>query len=132
MINGSLSDVSILCIDNHIDSLELLKLVLELEGAQVFTAISMEDALRVLGTRRPDILISDLAMPNGDGISLLESIRSRKSEVKAIALTGISDSKVRQRALDAGFDDYLVKPVDDHVLIETVSGLAKKRKKRCA
>src|SRR5437868_5179525 len=76
MKNGSLSNVSVLCIDNHIDSLEFLKLVLELEGAQVFTAVSAEESMRVLATHQPDVVISDLAMPNGDGISLLETIRN--------------------------------------------------------
>jgi CheY-like chemotaxis protein len=132
MPNSSLNNVSILYVDNYIDALEILKLSLELQGATVYTAVSAEEAMRIFSARQLDILISDLALPQGDGISLLKAIRSRNSEIRAIALTGISDSKVRQQALDAGFDRYLVKPVDDHVLIQAVSALARQSRKRSA
>src|SRR5438128_2949843 len=113
MTNSSLNNVSILCVDNYIDSLELLKLSLQLHGATVYAAVSAEEAMRLVSTHHPDILISDLALPQGDGISLLKEIRSRDCAMAPIALTGISDSNVRQQALDAGFDRYHVTPVDD-------------------
>jgi CheY-like chemotaxis protein len=132
MTNTALNNVSILCVDNYIDSLELLKLSLELSGAQVYAAVSMDEAMRIFHAHRPNMLISDLALPERDGISLLKAIRSQDPGMAAIALTGISDSQVRQQALDAGFDRYLVKPVDDQVLIQAVSALALKGKKLSA
>src|SRR5712692_4350594 len=132
MTNTSLNNVSVLCVDNYIDTLELLKLSLELRGAQVYAAVSMDEAMRIFHTHHPNMLISDLALPQGSGISLLKAIRSQDAVMSAIALTGISDSKVRQQALDAGFDRYLVKPVDDHVLIQAVSALTLKGKKLSA
>jgi len=132
MTNSSLHDVSILCVDNYIDALELLKLSLELHGAKVYPAVSAEEAMRIFSAHRPNIVISDLALPQGDGISLLKAIRSQDAAIGAIALTGISDPKVRQQALAAGFDRYLVKPIDDHVLIQTVSTLARNSRKRAA
>jgi CheY-like chemotaxis protein len=132
MTNSSLNDVSILCVDNYIDALELLKLSLELHGAKVYPAVSAEEAMRIFFAHHPNILISDLALPQGDGISLLKAIRSHDVVMGAIALTGISDSKVRQQALAAGFDRYLVKPIDDHVLIQAVSALARNSRKRSA
>ena len=132
MTNTSLNNVSVLCVDNYIDALELLKLFLQLCGAQVYTAVSMDEAMRIFHAHHPNMLISDLALPQGSGIALLKAIRSQDAVMSAIALTGISDSKVRQQALDAGFDRYLVKPVDDHVLIQAVSALTLKGKKLSA
>jgi CheY-like chemotaxis protein len=120
----TLKDVSILCVDNYIDSVEVLKLTLQLSGAQVHAAVSAEEALRMFSAHKPDLVISDLALPQSDGMSLLKEIRTQCPHVPAIALTGISDAKVRLQAFDAGFDRYLVKPVADYILIETVSKLA--------
>ena len=119
-----MKDVSILCVDNYIDSLEVLKLTLQLSGAQVHAAVSAEEALRMFSMHKPDLVISDLALPKSDGMSLLQAIRTQCPDVPAIALTGISDAKVRLQAFDAGFDRYLVKPVVDYILIETVRKLA--------
>jgi DNA-binding response OmpR family regulator len=121
--NSRLDNVSILCVDNYIDSLELLKVLFEMQGARVYTAISAEEAVRICVRQRPDVLIFDLALPHGDGISLLKTIRSMGSTMPAIALTGISDLRVRKQALKAGFDHYLVKPADDTVLLGAVSEL---------
>lgn len=123
MTNRCLENVSVLCIDNYIDSLELLKLSLELHGARVHTAVSAEEAVRVFIEHRPSMVISDLALPQADGIALLKAIRSAYSGTPAIALTGISDPQVRERAIAAGFDRYFVKPVDDEVLIQAVAQL---------
>jgi CheY-like chemotaxis protein len=126
MMTASLTDVSILCVDDYTDTLELLKCTLELHGARVIGAVSAEEALRVFSAHHPDILISDLMLPQDDGISLVRTIRRQSPRTAAIALTAISDSKVRGQAFDAGFDRYLVKPVDDYILIQTVSRLAPK------
>jgi len=121
--NIRFDNVSILCVDNYIDSLELLKVLFEMQGAHVYTAISAEQAVRICLKHHPSVLICDLALPQGDGISLLRTIRSMGSKLPAIALTGISDVSVRKQALEAGFAHYLVKPAEDTVLIAAVSGL---------
>src|SRR6266550_1142779 len=106
--------------------MELLKLSLQLCGAQVYAAVSMEEAMRMFHMHRPNMLVSDLALPQGHGISLLKAIRGQAPGMAAIALTAISDFNIRQQAMDAGFDRYLVKPVDYDVLIKAVSALASK------
>jgi len=128
MENRALENVSILCVDNYIDTLELLKFSLEVHGARVHTAVAAEEAVRLFVQHRPEMVICDLAMPHGDGISLLKAIRSMAPLTEAIALTGISDPEVRQEALNAGFDHYFVKPVDDDVLVQTLTRLAMARK----
>ncbi|HYR89373.1 MAG TPA: response regulator [Terriglobia bacterium] len=132
MTKTSLSNVSILCVDNYIESLELLKLSLELQGAQVYAAISAEEALRIFATNRIDILVSDLALPNADGIALLKAVRKHSPPKPAVALTGISDAAVREKATAAGFDHYLVKPVDEDVLIKVITDLVSKNRKLSA
>ena len=132
MKNISLVDVSILCVDNHIDSLELLKLTLQLHGAQVYAAVSREEAMRLFSANSPRILIADLALAQGNGIDLLTDLRSIDPKLAAVALTGITDAKVRKQALEAGFDQYFVKPVDDDVLVRAIADLASKSTKRSA
>jgi CheY-like chemotaxis protein len=129
---GFLANVSVLCVDNHTDSLEMLKLTLELHGARVHAAISADEAVRMFSAHRPSILISDLALARGTGIDLLTALRKRDPALAAIALTGISDANVRSQALEAGFDRYFVKPVDDHALIDAVADLASKNRKHSA
>src|SRR4051812_28069542 len=101
--NAPLSNVFILCVENYSDSLELLRLSLELQGAKVHAAISAEKALQIVATQPIDLLISDLALPQADGIALVKALRTQSS-IPAIALTGISDAEVREKALAAGFD----------------------------
>src|SRR5262245_34001853 len=128
---STLNNVSILCVENFIDSLELLRLSLEMQGAKVHAAVSAEAALQAIAANPVDILISDLALPQADGIALLKALRTQSS-IPAIALTGISDPTVREKALAAGFDRYFVKPVDDVELIEVIATLVKKNRKRSA
>ena len=132
MTSTSLNNVSVLCVDNYIDSLELLKVSLELCGARVCGAVSLDDAVRAFHVHHPNVLISDLALPEGNGISVLQAIRGHDPSISAIALTGISDPKVRQQALDAGFNRYFIKPVDYQALIQAVYALAFKGKKLSA
>jgi CheY-like chemotaxis protein len=131
-MNISLANVSVLCVDNHTDSLEMLKLTLELHGARVHAAVSVEEAMRLFSAHHPSILISDLALAHGNGIDLLKALRAQDGALAAIALTGISEVTIREQALEAGFDRYFVKPVDDHVLIRAVGEIASKNRKRSA
>jgi DNA-binding NarL/FixJ family response regulator len=88
--------------------------------------------MRIFHAHHPNMLVSDLALSQGDGISLLKAIRGQAPGIAAIALTGISDSTVRRQALNAGFDRYLVKPVDIDVLAKAVSALTSKAGKLSA
>jgi CheY-like chemotaxis protein len=124
MISRSLQSISILCVDDDWQMLEILKAMLEPFGATIHTAISADEALRLFNQCQADIVICDIGLPETDGIILMQRIRSQSSGTAAIALTGISNYQVRERAFDAGFDRYLVKPVPDFILIETICKLA--------
>jgi CheY-like chemotaxis protein len=132
MSHLSLTNVRILCVDNYIDSLEPLKLLLELHGAEVYPAVSVKEAMRFFSEHRPRILVTDLALPEGNGISLMRALRRIDPSVAAVAITGVSDMKVRREALAAGFEYYLVKPVDEDVLVQAVSSIALRHHRRSA
>jgi CheY-like chemotaxis protein len=92
-------------------------------GATVRTAASRPEALALLDDFRPEVLISDLRMPERDGYVLLDEIRGRGVQVGAILLTGYADAGTRQTALARGFDLHLTKPIDPDELVHAVSTL---------
>ena len=125
---GSLSGLTILVVDDERDSLELVQQVLSETGARLVTATSAGDALRVAERERPDLLISDIGMPLVDGFELIRRVRAQQDRglaaVPAIALTAFSRREDQQRALEAGFDEYLAKPLRPSLLVQMVVGMA--------
>jgi CheY-like chemotaxis protein len=112
----SLAGFRILAIDDEEDALGLLRVVLEAAGAEVVTASSATDALRRIAEIKPDVLVADLGMPQMDGFEFITRIRSSPDavirEIPAAALTAFARSEDRTKALDAGFEMHLAKPVD--------------------
>lgn len=120
---NSLDGLRILLVDDEKDSLELLKTIIEIYGAETKTAASASEALEVLENYNPHILISDIAMPYEDGYSLIRKVRlmpNEKSSIPAIALTAYAREGDKKRAMDAGFQVHLAKPIDDAELIELI------------
>lgn len=70
------------------------------------------DALSLLGNLRFDVLLSDIGLPDGDGLQLVCEARKRQTLKKAVALTALATDEDRERGLRAGFDEYLTKPLD--------------------
>ncbi|MDQ3036467.1 MAG: response regulator, partial [Myxococcota bacterium] len=107
-----LDGVTVLVIDDHLDSLELAELVLQRAGARVLAAPGAEAGLRFLDRERIDVLVCDLAMPYLDGYELLRTLRARNDEKRAtpaIALSGNAAVGDVRRALQAGFDVHAAK-----------------------
>ena len=104
--------------------------LLENHGAVVESAASAQEAMTILDRTQPDVVISDIAMPQEDGHSLLRRIRATKGDwgaaVPAIALTAFAEPKDRNEAFASGFQEYLTKPVDEVVLTSTVARLVAK------
>jgi two-component system OmpR family response regulator len=121
----ALSGISILVVDDNDDNLELMEMCLNLAGAAVRTAQSASAAYEVASDFRPQVLISDISLPDEDGCSMLETLRSKfdLGEMRAIAVTGHSEPATREAAAKAGFQGYVVKPVTIPVLTEVVLGL---------
>lgn len=120
----SLSGSDVLVVDDDRDTREMLRSVLEKSGAAVRTASSAEEAINAFDQRSPHVLVSDIGMPGEDGYSLIRKIRER-SDVPAIALTAFARSEDRRRAIGAGFQMHLAKPVEPAELVTVVASLAK-------
>src|SRR5262249_48215945 len=117
----------VLLVEDDRDTLESTKLLLELYGASVSAAASADEALRAVRARVPDLLVTDLGMPDVDGITLVERLREQHAVdgVPAVALTGHAGSEDRARVLRAGFAAHLGKPIDPERLVSVLATLAR-------
>jgi len=124
----SLQGLKVLAVDDEADTRELIREVLKECGAEVILSRSAAEALEALEQHKPDILISDLGMPDEDGYSLITKIRALPSErgghIPAAALTAYARSEDRMRVLRSGFQFHLPKPVDSAELVTVVASLA--------
>ncbi|MBE9012775.1 response regulator [Pseudanabaenaceae cyanobacterium LEGE 13415] len=118
----SLQQVNIFIVDDDPDTRDLLRFMLEEEGAIVTVATNAKEALSLLKKQLPTILVSDVAMPEMDGFQLIEQVRGlpHGSSLPAIALTAYAREEDRMQALDSGFNDYLTKPVDPLELMRLI------------
>lgn len=124
----SLNGIQVLLVDDDQDNLHLLTLTLTECGADVQAVNSAAHAFEVLEWYKPDVLVSDLAMPGEDGFSLLERIRMHEAagghKIPAVALTAYVRVEDRTRALSAGFNMFVPKPVEPSELITAIANLA--------
>jgi signal transduction histidine kinase len=116
--------VRVLVVDDDVDFLESLEVSLRGRGAVVKTATSVQSALTALDAWAPDVLISDLGMPDEDGYALIRAVRTAGSTVPAIALTAYAADHDRQRSLEAGYQRHVGKPADPTAIIEAIADLA--------
>jgi signal transduction histidine kinase/ActR/RegA family two-component response regulator len=130
MERDSLAGVKVLVVDDAEDAREALSVLLGQYGARVTAVGSADAALSVLEHERPHVLLSDIAMPDQDGYTLIRKVRARDAAhggtVPAAALTAYATPEDRLKALHAGYHDHLPKPVDPAVLVETVASLARR------
>jgi PAS domain S-box-containing protein len=123
-----LAGLTVLVVDDQPDARELILRVLEDCSARVLTAGSADEAVPLVESGRPDVLITDIGMPVADGYELLRRVRelgpARGGRVPAIALTAYARSEDRTRALRSGFLVHVSKPVDPSELVATVAAVA--------
>jgi CheY-like chemotaxis protein len=126
----SLRGVRVLVVDDEPDARELIGVLLQECHAEVTTAASASEALAMLQRLRPDLLVSDVGMPGRDGYQLIQDIRQLRPEhggmTPAIALTAFARSEDRTRAMLAGYQVHMAKPVEARELVATVASLAKR------
>jgi CheY-like chemotaxis protein len=121
MVNAALNGLTVLCVDDHSDSLQILKFVLEDAGARVYTGTTAAEGVGLSRSVKPDVLISDVQLPDDDGFSMLRNIkRLGISNVCAIVLSGFTSERFRSAATAAGYCAFLTKPVDHEDLIECI------------
>lgn len=126
----TLLGTKVLVVDDDADARELLRSILAQNGASVKTADSAAEALRQIGERQPNVLVSDIGMPGEDGYELIRQLRRLPSEaggqIPALALTAFARSDDRRRAINAGFHMHLAKPVEPAELVTVVASLARR------
>ena len=123
----SIAGQKILLVDDNADTLMMLSEVLSERGALVEVAGSAKEAIEILDRFQADVIVSDLAMPENDGYSLIQAVRARETGerklARAIALTALVRVEDRARALSAGFNMFLPKPVQPNELISAIGNL---------
>lgn len=123
----SLEGASILVVDDEPDARELLVYLFEHAGAKVTSVGDVETAIRIVRTIRPDVIVSDIGMPDRDGYQLMRVVRSLPADAggrtPAVALTAFTRSEDRTRALLAGYQVHIAKPIEPHELLATIGSL---------
>lgn len=119
-----LAGLEILVVDDEPDARYLLNFLLEQYGATVKTAESARMALECLESFQPDLLVSDLGMPEMDGYALIRKIRAEGRSFNAIAVTAYAREEDRNAALEAGFQAHVTKPIEPTELVKTIATLA--------
>ncbi len=104
-----MSATRVLIVEDEADIRRFVRLALQSEGHEVYESDTVQRALIEAGTRRPDLLVLDLGLPDGDGVDVIRGLRGWSS-IPVIVLSARSNEADKIQALDAGADDYLVKP----------------------
>ena len=122
-----LDGVHVLLVEDDDDSRKLLGTMLKRYGARVTSTKSAAEALNVFSHEAPDVMISDIGMPDEDGYELIRKIRALPGEeggrTPAIALTGYASRKDRERALTAGYQQHMAKPIEQADMIAAIASL---------
>jgi CheY-like chemotaxis protein len=125
--NSMLSGVKVLIVDDEPDSLALLEHLLIHFDAQVIAARNAAEGLERVQTHRPDVIVSDIGMPDMDGYEFIQEIRNLPADdggqTPAVAFTAFNSREDQRKALSAGFQKHLSKPVDVTVLIDTIASM---------
>jgi CheY-like chemotaxis protein len=123
----SLAGCRALVVDDEEDARELIATILTTAGAVVQTVSSGREALQHLDASRPDVLLADVGMPGADGYALIREVRRREAEtgqrLPAAAITAYAGTQDRERALAAGFDRHVAKPINPATIVEAVLSL---------
>lgn len=120
---SSLDGVRVLVVDDQADDCDLYRVLFETCGATTTVAQSAHETLTRVEMIVPDVVISDIGLPDADGYALIRALRDRGVSAPAVAVTGFARAQDRESAFAAGFAAYLVKPVEPEALVATVAAL---------
>jgi len=126
--DSAISGLKVLVLDDEPDAREFTKLILTLYHADVVVAGTAAEGLEQIQIHRPDVVVSDISMPQMDGYQFIRNVRSLPARngghTPAVALTALNRAEDRTKAINAGFQRHLSKPVELKALIDTIAGLA--------
>jgi two-component system, cell cycle response regulator DivK len=122
----------VLIVEDNQKNLELVQDILELRGFRTVSATRGEEAVQTARASRPDIVLMDIQLPDLDGVQVLRRLRAEATTatIPVVALTAFAMGGDGRRLLDAGFDDYVTKPIDVRVLPDVVQQHCVSRKLR--
>ena len=120
--------LKILVVEDHQDTAVVMQHMLTAAGYSVSRAVSVASAIEAVGREKFDVIIIDIGLPDGDGISLLQAVR-KLSDASAIALTGYGMREDIERCYAGGFSKHLTKPVTLDTLVETIASVYQSNKK---
>ncbi len=124
-----LKGLHILLVDDEADNRELVGFILQQQGAIVTSVSTAQEAIEILSQEKPDVLLSDIGMPQMDGYALIHQVRSCPPEqggaIPAIALTAYAGESNQQKMLAAGFQQHLAKPIEPEALVSGIVRLVK-------
>jgi CheY-like chemotaxis protein len=131
VLEASLRGRSLLLVEDDPDTRDLLVSVLSRHGAEVIALRDATEAIEACGDRAPDAIVSDIGLPDKDGYTLMRELRGRHGfAAPAVALTGFAGLQDAQRAIDAGFDVHLAKPINPYELVAKVAAILDAREQR--
>lgn len=113
---------AILIVEDNPANLKLVKVLLNAEGYEVHTATNAEEALTLLKTLQPRIILMDIQLPKMDGLELTRQLKAdpKYKDIRIIALTAYAMKNDEEKALAAGCDGYIAKPIDVTTLAKTI------------
>ncbi len=111
--------LSILVVEDNRDAADSLQMLLKLAGYEVVVAYSGTEGLQAARARQPDVILCDIGLPGMDGFALAKALRQdpQTADARLIAMTGYGRQEDKERALEAGFNGHLTKPVDPETLL---------------
>ena len=121
------SKTRILIVEDEAEIRRVVRLILQSEGYEVHEAEGLQRGLIEAGTRRPDLLLLDLGLPDGDGLDLVREVREW-SQLPIVVLSARGQETIKVQALDAGADDYLTKPFHKDELVARIHAIVRRSK----
>jgi CheY-like chemotaxis protein len=129
-LEAELRNTRVLVIDDDLDTLEVMLVILETHGAETAAATTAAEGLAMLETFRPEVILSDIGLPDEDGYSFMRQVRAlpadQGGETLAVAASAHVYTSDRERAFNAGFHAFLAKPINARALVESVKSLVKR------
>ncbi|KJU84679.1 response regulator receiver modulated diguanylate cyclase, partial [Candidatus Magnetobacterium bavaricum] len=123
-VEDILKDIVLLCVEDDKDINRLLSAFLRKRIKTVISAFDGQEGLDIFKEQNPDIVVTDIRMPNMDGIQMAQHIKEIRQDIKIIVTTAFNDEEFFIKAIDADIDSFIKKPIDPHKLVETIAKLA--------
>ena len=129
-MGSELLNARVLIVDDDRDTLEIIRIILDTNGAQTAVATTAAEGLRILRAVRPEVLLSDISLPDQDGCEFVRSIRALPAEegggTPAVAVSAHVFTAHRERAFDAGFQAFIAKPLNPDTLVRCVKAIVER------